>query len=167
MKMTSTLHRTTLNFLEVFETLSLEKFLSVLTPDAEYIIAPASSSMPVLKVGDNFAEHVRGLNSILDGFPMFPKEILENEEKGQVTIWATSLAGFKDEVKDSGLSEEEWAYRGEYIIIVTMDETREKIVRVVEFMDSRLTERLKVLFSRAKKNLDKIKAEEKEQVGDR
>lgn len=164
--MPSNLSRTTITFLEAFRTFDLATFLSVLAPGAKYIIAPASASFPSLTVPDSFVEHVTSLKSILDGFQFFPKEIIENEEHRQVTIWATSLAEFKDEIKDDGLTEEEWAYKGEYVIILTMDESREKIVRVLEFVDSQLTERLKSLFARARENLKRKTAVATRSIGD-
>ena len=62
---------------------------------------------------------------------------------------------FRDDVKDAGLSDEEWSYRGEYIFILTMDESQEKIIRVLEFVDSKGTDRLRELMARARANLEK------------
>lgn len=62
---------------------------------------------------------------------------------------------FRDDVKDAGLSDEEWGYRGEYIFIFTMDESQEKIIRVLEFVDSKGTDRLRVLMARARANMEK------------
>lgn len=62
---------------------------------------------------------------------------------------------FRDDVKDGGLSDEEWSYRGEYIFIFTMDESQEKIIRVLEFVDSKGTDRLRGLMARARANLEK------------
>jgi hypothetical protein len=47
---------------------------------------------------------------------------------------------------------EEWVYTGEYIYMLSVDEDG-KIVRVLEFLDSKATERLSVLMGRAKANL--------------
>jgi len=73
-----------------------------------------------------------------------------------VVVWATSETKFFDAVKDSGLSDEEWIYRGEYMFILSMDESQEKIKRVVEFLDSKATERLRGLIKRAKDNKQKV-----------
>lgn len=69
-----------------------------------------------------------------------------------MVVWATSETRFHDEVMDGGIAAEEWKYRGEYIFILSMDEKGEKIERVVEFVDSKGTDRLRVLMARAKKN---------------
>lgn len=73
-----------------------------------------------------------------------------------MVVWATSETKFFDAVKDSGLSDEEWIYRGEYMFILSMDESQEKIKRVVEFLDSKATERLRGLIKRAKDNKQKV-----------
>jgi hypothetical protein len=64
-------------------------------------------------------------------------------------------------VKDDGIEEKEWVYEGEYIFIFSMDESGEKIVRTVEFLDSKGTaEKLGVLMKRANENREKRLAAE-------
>lgn len=142
-----------LSYLEGFKTLSPDAFLVWLAPTAIHRFAPASLSPPEPMSPKAFASHLDKLQDVLSEFPVFAKEIFDNEEKGQVTIWATSQAKFKEECKDNGLSEEEWACRGEYIFIFTLDESKGKIVDIVEFLDSKGTERLRELMARARKNL--------------
>ncbi|RMJ20696.1 hypothetical protein PHISP_08434, partial [Aspergillus sp. HF37] len=55
---------------------------------------------------------------------------------------------FRDEARDSGLADEEWCYRGEYIFVLTLDEKRERVERVLEFVDIKGTERLRELMGR-------------------
>jgi hypothetical protein len=47
----------------------------------------------------------------------------------------------------------EWDYTGEYIYMLDVDEDG-KIVRVLEFLDSKTTERLSMMMARAKRNLN-------------
>ena len=148
------LTQTALKFLSGFQSLSPDTFLAVLSPTAIHEFAPASCSPPAPKTPTALANHITTLKQVLASFPVHPKEIFENEEKRQVTIWATSLAVFRDDVKDAGLSDEEWSYRGEYIFILTMDERQEKIMRVLEFVDSKGTNRLRGLMARARANLE-------------
>lgn len=151
--MPSKSRETALSYLEGFKTLSPSIFLAFLAPTTIHRFAPASLSPPEPMSPKAFASHLDKLQEVLAEFPVFPKEIFDNEEKGQVTIWATSKAKFKEECKDDGLTEEEWAYEGEYIFIFTLDETKERIVDIVEFLDSKGTERLRELMVRARKNL--------------
>jgi len=83
------------------------------------------------------------------------KEVMEDANENKVIVWATSQAHFYDEVKDGGLSEEEWAYKGEYVFILSMNKDGDKIERIVEFVDSKGTERLRGLMQRARGNKEK------------
>ena len=78
-----------------------------------------------------------------------------NEKERQVVVWATAVPTFRDEVMDPGVSAEEWKYQGEYIFILDFDESAEKVKRVVEFLDSKGTERLRESMKRATSNLGK------------
>lgn len=96
----------------------------------------------------------------MTGFPVTAKEIIDSADSNTVTIWATSEAQFREELKDDGVPAEKWAYRGEYLFILTMDETGRRIRRVVEFLDSKLTERALALVARARENRRKLLASE-------
>ena len=49
---------------------------------------------------------------------------------------------------------EEWDYAGEYIFILNVNEAG-KIARILEFLDSKATERLRGLMTKARENLGK------------
>lgn len=151
--MPSNRYNTAVAFIEAFDSLSASTFLSLLTPTCQHIFAPASADAPREPLDNNaFAAHISSLTLVLRNFPVYPKEIIENERANQVVVWATSETRFHDEVMDGGIAAEEWKYRGEYIFILSMDESGERIERVVEFVDSKGTDRLRVLMARAKKN---------------
>lgn len=152
--MSSKLRQTALAYIEGFRTLSPETFLSVLAPSAEHKFAPASLNLPSSMDAAAFANHLGSLREVLAGFPVFPKEIFENEGLGQVTIWATSETIFHEEAKGNDVSAEEWRFHGEYIFILTMDESRNEVAQIIEFLDSKATERLRELMARARKNLN-------------
>jgi len=116
-----------------------------------YIRTRVSSLPPAL---DNaaFATHISHLQEIMTSFLVIAKEVSEDQEQNQVIIWATSKAGFHKDLKDARIANEEWAYRGVYIFILAMDETGQKVDRVIEFVDSKETERLKGLIMRARAN---------------
>jgi hypothetical protein len=150
--MPSTRHNTALRYIQAFETLSVETFLSIQTPSCVHTFAPASINIPLPLDANAFVKHISNLKQILKGFPVTAKEILEDEAKNSVIVWAGSQAIFHDELMDAGIPREEWDYRGEYVFIFTMDGSGEKVERVVEFLDSKETERLRGLMERAKKN---------------
>lgn len=90
---------------------------------------------------------------------MTAKEYFESERSNAVTVWATGVPEFREDVKDK---DEDWGYQGEYIFLLSMDESGEKITRIVEFLDSKATvEKLSGLMERAGKNLERRRAGEK------
>lgn len=88
-------------------------------------------------------------------FPVTPKEVMEDENKNLVIVHATSQAHFYEELKDDGIPAEEWEYQGEYIFMVTTDESGEKIRKIEEFVDSLGSMRLLGLMKRARENKEK------------
>jgi hypothetical protein len=142
-------------FIEAFETVSALTFEPLLAPSYSHIMAPASLNVPQAMDKNTFLAHMGGFDSILEGFPVHPKDIIENENANQVVIWATSEPIFHEHVMDDGIGKEKWEYKGEYILIFTMDGSGEQIERVLEFLDSKGTELLRGLIARGKKNRDK------------
>jgi len=144
----SPIHKTASAFLAAFNSLSPTDHLALRAENCTHIFAPASlGSRPPLSNAE-FGAHVARLSEILTAFPVTAKEININEAGRQAVIWATGKPYFKEEVKVVG-EEAEWEYTGEYIFILDMDEDG-KITRVVEFLDSLATERLRGLMRRAK-----------------
>jgi len=82
-----------------------------------------------------------------------------------VTVWARSAAVFREELKDEGLSQEEWRYCGEYVFMIWFEEGGKRIDRIVEFLDSKGTERFRGLVGRAKGNLRKYRGDADEGPG--
>ncbi|KAL8943095.1 MAG: hypothetical protein Q9216_001295 [Gyalolechia sp. 2 TL-2023] len=141
-------------FLEGFADLSGN--LSVRSEDCTHVFAPASLNPPSPKDNATFAAHLAGLQEVMAGFPVTPKEIIDSANENTVTVWATSEAKFHEELKDDGLSADEWGYRGEYIFVLTMDASGQRVQRIVEFLDSKGTERMWGLVARAKGNRQRL-----------
>ncbi|KAE8450082.1 hypothetical protein EG329_006863 [Mollisiaceae sp. DMI_Dod_QoI] len=162
--MSSTRRSTALAFISAFEYLDIPTHMSLRTPTCTQIFAPSSIHQPPPLTNSDFSVHLSKLKSIISHFPVWPKEIIEDERENRVVIWATSEATFKDEVRDEGLSEAEWGYKGEYVFMLTLDESGERIEKVVEFLDSKAAERARGLVRRALGNLEhgkeKIEADE-------
>lgn len=76
---------------------------------------------------------------------------MEDEKQNRVVVWATGKPMWKEEVMDG--DKKDWEIEGEYMFILSMNESGEKLERVVEFLDSKRTEELRVLAARAAKNL--------------
>ena len=155
--MASALLKTANAFIDCFETLDAETFFSLKTPECQHIFAPASANLPPPRNRAEFSEHMSHLKAVMTGFPVYAKETFENEDKKEVVIWATSEARFHEELKDAAFTEEEWAYKGEYIFILQMDDSGERVKRVFEFLDSKGTDQLRRVMARAKENGDRKK----------
>jgi hypothetical protein len=143
-----------------FATLDIQTFSSLYAENYIHQFAPASLNLPESLDKQGMNSHLKDIRNILAGFPVTAKEYVENESSNQVTVWATSQTIFRDDVKDDGISQKEWVYEGEYIFMLWMDETGEKITRVVEFLDSKATDdKLRPLMKRARENRKKRTAE--------
>ena len=101
---------------------------------------------------EQWGAHLNSLRSILSTFPVEAKEIFETEGSNQVTIWATSNAVFREEAKDedSGL---DWSYQGEYIFVLVLNESGDKIERILEFLDSKKVLEMQAQLKRARANV--------------
>jgi hypothetical protein len=145
-------------FLAAFSDFSVaaSKQLAIRSPDCTHVYAPASLPPPPPQDNEAFEAFLNSLTDIMSGFPATAKEIIDSEKGNAVTIWATSNAQFFDEVKDDGIPASEWEYRGEYVVMLHMDLTGRKINRIVEFVDSKSSDRLWTLIIRAKANRKKL-----------
>ena len=157
--MTSTRVQTVLKFLGAFETLDLEAFASVRSPSCLQTLAPASISPSPPADNATFLANKAALKDIVTGFPVTPKEVMEDQQKNRVIVWASGRALWRDEVKDDGIAEEEWNWVGEYMLIFDMDENGEKIEHILEFVDSKETVKLPGLMRRARANQAGLKEE--------
>jgi len=101
---------------------------------------------------DQWAAHGLSLKEVLVAFPVTPKEVFGHEASNQVTIWATSSAVFRDDVKDDEDSVD-WSYFGEYIFVFSFNQAGDKVERVLEFLDSKKVEEVRALMQRARRNL--------------
>lgn len=155
--MPSQRYTTAMAFIGDFATLDVPTMLSRRTADCIHTFSPASLGMPP-KDNTQFGDHVTRLRGVLASFPVTPTTVFEDTTQNTVIVHATSQAKFHDQVKDDSLTDEEWTYRGEYVFMLTMDESGEKISSLTEFLDSKGTEGVFGLMKRAMENLEKLKA---------
>jgi len=152
--MSSIRRKTALKFIGGFEHLSTEDLVDTRSKSCIHTFAPASCSPPPALDNAAFADYLVHLRQVLKAFPVTPAEVMEDNEQNRLIILATSRTVFHEHVKDEGLAEEEWMYRGEYVFFLTMNESGRKIERIVEFLDSKGTDRLRELMARARANLE-------------
>ena len=154
--MTSKRVETALAFIGHYATLDADILEKVLADNYIHDYAPSSIPRPGPFDKQGMIDLTRHMRTLLSGYPMVVKEALESEKSNAVTLWATATSAFHEEVKDDGLTAEEWVHKGEYIYLLYMDETGEKITKVLEFVDSKGTiENMVMLVQRATENLAK------------
>ncbi|KAK0635432.1 hypothetical protein B0T17DRAFT_612298 [Bombardia bombarda] len=136
--------------------LTAQKFIAVIGTLDPFRPASLSARLPASLDKQGFLQHAGNLGAILAGFPVTAKEYIESDEAtNRVTVWATSKAVFRDDAKDGDGEDKDWEFSGEYVLLLTMDETGERITRIVEFLDSKATaDVLLGLMERARGNVE-------------
>jgi ketosteroid isomerase-like protein len=141
------------SFAEAFNILSSADHVALRDPACIHIFAPSTVGIPP-KSNEAFAAHIDdNVRPLLNHFPVTFKEIHINEAGRQITMWVTGKPEFKSEVIGGG-AKEDWDYSGEYIFILDVNEEG-KIVRILEFLDSKATGVLRGMMMRARDNLGK------------
>jgi hypothetical protein len=152
--------KTAKSFIDAYSGLRVEDFLPLLADDYSHSFAPASAERLTTKNKTEIAELISALHGVMRGFSVSIKEAIDSESSNKVVIWATSEALFREEAKDAGAPEEAWKYTGEYVLIFTTDDSGERITRLVEFVDTKGTDRMMELVVRAMKNMEERKKDE-------
>jgi hypothetical protein len=145
--------QTAQKYISQFGTLDTSYLSTLLASDYHHTFAPSSiPSLPGPFNKSAFLTHHSHLGDVMTSFPVTGKEYIVNEAGNQVTVWATSEACFREDVMGGG-EVEKWKYKGEYVFMLWMDESWEKVVRVVEVLDSKGTaDVLMPLMRRAREN---------------
>ncbi|OJJ50332.1 hypothetical protein ASPZODRAFT_128949 [Penicilliopsis zonata CBS 506.65] len=144
-------------FIDHFAKLEIDILHTILADEYHHQFAPASLDPPGPFDKQGLLDHHIALREVMVGFPVTAKEYIDSESESCVTVWATSRVQFRDDVKGPDDSEADWAYEGEYIFLISFDATGERIVRTVEFLDSKQTaDRLVGLMERARENTGRL-----------
>ncbi|KAL4951753.1 hypothetical protein BDW69DRAFT_169201 [Aspergillus filifer] len=143
-------------FLSYFSTFDKAILDSILSETYYHEFRPLSLNPPGPFDRARYLEHAGSLSTVMHGFPVYVDEYTESKDGKTVIVRATSKTQFKEEVRDDGLPEEEWEYGGEYVFFFDMDDSGERVVRCVEFLDSMATATLLGLIKRAKGNLERL-----------
>lgn len=143
---TSTLLATATAYLEVYTTLDTEACSALLSDDFRLEMAPASASLPTLD-REACISRVSAIKEVMSTFPVTIINSWPNASLRQVLVWAKSEAHFHDHLKDGKTTE--WNLKGEYMFLMTMDESRMKVEHVLEFVDSKATADITAIVFRA------------------
>ena len=133
----------------------------ILAENYSHQVAPASiQEVSPQGVGpfdkQGFIGMVTGMKAIIKAYPFKINEIIESESSNAVVAYVTGEATFQDHIKDDSIPADEWKHTGNYIFWFYMDESSEKIVRTIEFLDSKATaDKMMAFVHKASVNLAK------------
>ncbi|KAF5714804.1 hypothetical protein FMUND_7185 [Fusarium mundagurra] len=144
----STLTATATTYIDGFRTLDTEALSRILSDEYSHRFAPTSANLPGPMDHNGFIARLKHVGEVMSSFTVNIKQMWPNPSLRQVLVWANSETHFRRHLRDSD-DEEEWTKRGEYMFLMTMNETGEKILDVLEFVDSKATEDIVGLVARA------------------
>lgn len=141
--------------------------LALRTPESTHAFAPSTihfkstHHMPTPDPLDNtaFGKVPYGHNALLQSIAIDIKEHFNGAKEKHVTVWATIRMAFRDELRDGSFTPEACDYQWEFVLILSLDDKREKIQRSIEFLDSKRAEMFGKLAARAKENLERLEKE--------
>lgn len=168
-----TLLATADTYFQIFTSLDPAAALAITSENYSHTMAPASLGITNTDTNEkenkppmdqaHFASHLAGLRGVLQSFPVIARETWPNPTLRQVVVWADARPEWHAHVKDGSGGDgngKEWEeFRGEYIFVLFMDETGEKVQRCVEFLDSRATGTLMGLMRRALRRKAEVEGE--------
>jgi ketosteroid isomerase-like protein len=125
--------QTALDLINAFTTLDIPSSLAPRSQHCTWTMLPASLSFPPALTNAQHAAHMQSLTDVSPGFDMYVQEVWDGGNT--VVVHALSDLRFREEVT-SGDEGVEWKYRGEYMFVVDFD-AEGKVVRVIEFLDSK------------------------------
>jgi ketosteroid isomerase-like protein len=140
--------RTALSWLAAFDTMDVDKSMSLRSPTCIHHFCPSTLNLGK-KNNDEFRAHFETLVPVVERFPVTPVKVFEGGNI--VTVHAISEAKFHKEAMDG--NPDDWQYHGEYMFVFEMNADGTKIESVLEFLDSAKVMALAPLQERARKNL--------------
>ncbi|KAF4499964.1 hypothetical protein FAGAP_3846 [Fusarium agapanthi] len=143
----STLTATATTYIDVFRTLDTEALSCILSDEYSHRFAPTSVNLPGSMDRHGLIARLNQVREAMSSFPVTIKQMWPNPSLRQVLVWTKSETNFQRQLRDS--DDEEWTKRREYMFLMAMDETGEKITDVLELVDSKATEDIAGLVARA------------------
>ncbi|KAI1011875.1 hypothetical protein LB503_004518 [Fusarium chuoi] len=146
----STLIATATAYIDVFRTLDTEALSRILSDEYSHRFAPASANLPGSMDCYGLIARLNQVGEVMPSFTVTIRQMWPNPSLRQVLVGADSETNFHRQLRDSD-DDEEWTKRGEYMFLMAMNESGEKIADVLEFVDSRATEEIVDMVGRALK----------------
>jgi hypothetical protein len=124
--MTSKLHQTARSFVQSFRFLEVAEMLAIRTDDTIQEFAPSTMGMPPLRGKAEIRSFFTSLSSVVKTVTSEIYEILCDEENNKALIWCENTFELESEAGPG---------HSETVLMIETDETHEKVIKAVEFMD--------------------------------
>ncbi|KAF2679955.1 hypothetical protein K458DRAFT_374466 [Lentithecium fluviatile CBS 122367] len=149
------------SYLSIFRTLDTHQLSSLLSEKFTQTFAPSSISPPGPFDKPGFIAHLTSLTKVMTGFPITILDVIESENSNAVWAHCTAMPEWRVDAMGGGEGEDgqeeealkKWGFKGEYVFMMWMDASEEKVERCVEMLDSAATLRLMGLMGKAKENI--------------
>ncbi|KAL9564790.1 hypothetical protein ACKAV7_011242 [Fusarium commune] len=135
-------------YIDVFRTLDTEALPRILSDEYSHRFAPTSANLPGPMDNHGLVARLKHVGEVMSSFTATVKQMWPNPSLRQVLVWADSETNFHRHLRDSD-DDKEWTKRGEYMFLMTMNESGGRIMDVLEFVDSKATEEIVGLVARA------------------
>ena len=139
-------------YFDSLKTLNGTTLEPLLASNYSHSFAPASINLSPTLDKQGYIDRVAGISTVWSTFPFVVNEWIESESSNQVTAWGLVIPEWVDAIKNGGGDPADWAVKAEYIFMFWFD-AEGKVQRVVEFFDSKETDRLVGLFKKAQEIL--------------
>lgn len=94
-------------------------------------------------------------SDVVDLWGMEVLDIMEDEEMNKIMMRVVGRPVFKKEFKDG--RSRDWLIAMESVYTLNFDESGEKIMHIMEFVDNKMHERFERLYERAVENMERVK----------
>ena len=156
-------------YIRALDSLDIDGLRAITTPDFSIFIGPASTRLGAddgTATRDVFLQRFTGMKKLVRTLhTQIVKEWPPNEASNQVTLHAVGDTEWLPEVVGDD-DPKEWDWKGEVLMILTMDESGEKVKHKFDFTDSSEAAKMTELFKKAttKLQMDEIVGAERVQV---
>jgi hypothetical protein len=137
------------SFFSALSICDMDRVASFLAPEYEHHFLPASSGLGPPVDRDALIGRFTGLRSIATGVEITINQAWPNDAAHTITLQTTNTPHFKDIVKRPEDVEGEWDFSIQCMFVLTMDESGEKMVKSIEFVEGPTTEKMMVQVPKA------------------
>ncbi|RKK66510.1 hypothetical protein BFJ69_g15342 [Fusarium oxysporum] len=138
MSSSSTLLAAATAYIDALASFDPARVQAVLSENYEHTLAPTSMGVESPIRRDAFIPMLCNLKAVTSHYSLRIKKAWANEAAGQVAVWVGGEGDLHPHIKQN--TSEDYVFDREYIFILEMDSTGEKVQKAFEFVDTKATE---------------------------